>query len=284
MKDLAYYNGRIAPLDEMMIPFNDRVCFFGDGVYDATSAMNGKILFLEEHIDRFFNSAGLLKIKIPYTKEELKNILNECVAKVDADPVFVYWQQTRATAPRNHAFPDTPSNLWIMVKPNKFKPFEERIKLTEMEDTRFLHCNIKTLNLIPSVMAAQKAEEEGCDETVFHRGDIVTECAHSNISIIKDGKFITHPLDHYVLPGIARAHLIKACKALEVPVDETTFTMEELWDADEVIVSSSSNFCMIAGSLLGKPIGGKDPETLHKIQEWVVRESREYCGMEFKGL
>lgn len=280
MENLGYYNGKYGTLDEMVIPFNDRVHFFGDGVYDATSSSNGRIMFIDEHIDRFFNSAALLGIKLTYTKEELKNILTEMVAKVDSDPVFVYWQQTRATAPRDHAFPEAPSNLWIMIKPTKFKPYDERIKLTDMEDKRFEYCNIKTLNLIPSVLAAQKAAEEGCDECVFHRGEDVTECAHSNISIIKGGVFITHPLTNHILPGIARAHLIKACKAQGIPVEERIFSMNELRDADEVIVSSSSNFCMIAGTLNGKPIGGKDNDTLMKVQNWVVNEYKEYCGIE----
>lgn len=277
MEDLGYYNGKYAPLDEMMVPMNDRVCYFGDGVYDATHCANHKILFIDEHIDRFFNSAGLLRISLPYTKEELKDILNDMVSKVDGDSMFVYWQATRGTAPRNHAFPKVPSNLWIMIRPSTLKDFNERIKLTSMEDTRFLHCNIKTLNLIPSVMASEKASEEGCDETIFHRGNIVTECAHSNVSILKDGVLKTHPTDHYILPGIARAHIIKMCKKLGIPVDETPFTMEELKDADEVIVSSSSNFCMIAGSLHGKPIGGKDPELINKLQEKLIEEYKIYC-------
>jgi len=279
MKDLGYYNGKFAPLDEMVIPFNDRVCFFGDGVYDATNATNGKILFLDEHLDRFFNSAGLLGIKLPYTKAELADILYDMLEKVDSNINFVYWQQTRATSPRDHAFPDKPSNLWIMIKPASLLPYDTRINLTDMEDHRFEYCNIKTLNLIPSVLAAQKAAEEGCHECVFHRGENVTECAHSNISIIKNGIFKTHPLDHHVLPGIARAHLIKACKANNIPVDETIFTMDELRDADEVIVSSSSNFCMIAGTLNGKPIGGKDNATLMTIQNTVVKEYYDYCGI-----
>lgn len=279
MKDLGYYNGKYAPLDEMMVPFNDRVCFFGDGVYDATCGINGKILFIEEHIDRFFNSAAMLSITVQQSKEELRELLYDMLSKVESDPVMVYWQMTRATAIRDHKFPDAPSNLWIMIKPAKLKPFEERIKLTDIEDKRFHYCNIKTLNLIPSVLAAQKSEEEGCDECVFHRGDIVTECAHSNISIIKDGVFRTHQLDCDVLPGIARAHLIRGCRALGIPVEETAFTMEELKNADEVIVSSSSNFCMIAGTLNGEPIGGKDNETLMKLQNYVVDEFKTYCGI-----
>lgn len=259
---------------------NDRVCYFGDGVYEATLAHHHKIAFIDEHIDRFFRSAGMIKITLPFSKEQLRTVLYEMVEKVEGEHLLVYWQQTRGTAMRSHAFPkaDVPSNLWIMIKPAKDRDYSERIALTHMEDTRFLHCNIKTLNLIPSVMAAQKAEEEGCYECVFHRGDIVTECAHSNISILKDGVFRSHPNDQYILPGIAKAHLIKACQALGIPVDETAFTLEELAQADEVIVSSSTNICSIANMWNGKPIGGKDKALAEKIQKYVVDEFNEYCG------
>lgn len=280
MENLGYYNGKYSLIEEMMIPFNDRVHFFGDGVYDATCSVNGKILFIDEHIDRFFNSSKLLKINLDYEKEELKNILYEMLSKVDSDINFVYWQQTRGTATRKHEFPDVPSNLWIMIKPATLPDFEKRIKLTEMEDHRFEYCNIKTLNLIPSVLGAQKSAEEKCTECVFHRGEIVTECAHSNISILKDGVFITHPLDCHILPGIARAHLIKACGELGIPVNEREFSMDELKNADEIIVSSSSKFCLIADRLNGETIGGKDYNTVKKIQQNVINEFRQYCEIQ----
>lgn len=224
-------------------------------------------------MDRFFNSAGLLKMEIPYTKAELGELLQEMVKKVDDGDQFVYWQLTRGTAPRKHAFPkDHKANLWITLTPCPVADTYKKIKLITCEDTRFLHCNIKTLNLLPSVMAAEKTEEAGCDEAVFHRGDIVTECAHSNVHIIKDGVFKTHPTDHYILPGIARAHLIKTCKALGIPVDETPFTVAELMDADEVIVSSSGSFCLAATEVDGTPVGGRAPELLKTIQDALVSD------------
>ena len=188
MKTLGYYNGNYGPLEEMTVPMNDRACYFGDGVYEATLAKNGKIFALKEHLDRFFNSAGLLKIEIPYTREELTSILYDMLAKMDDSEIFIYWQVTRGTGIRQHQFPaaGTKANLWIFMKPGKHGDSSKRLKLTDMEDTRFLHCNIKTLNLLPNVMAAEKAESMGCGECVFHRGDVVTECAHSNVSIIKD--------------------------------------------------------------------------------------------------
>ncbi len=168
MENLGYYNGKFGPLEEMMVPMNDRVCYFGDGVYDATYSRNGVIFALDEHIDRFFNSAGLLRIELPCTKDEMKDILNDMVSKVDSGNNFVYWQATRGTGIRNHAFPkEGKANIWVTIKPAEVKDLSQRIKLITLEDTRFLHCNIKTLNLIPSVMAAQKTAEAGCDESVF---------------------------------------------------------------------------------------------------------------------
>ena len=101
-------------------------------------------------------------------------------------------------------------------------------------------CNIKTINLLPAVLANQKAEEAGCDETIFHRGDRVTECSHSNVHILKDGALKTAPCDNLILPGITRAHRIAQCREMGVPVIEEPFTLDELFDADEVFFSSSS--------------------------------------------
>ena len=103
MKNLGYYNGKFGLLEEMTVPMLDRVCYFGDGVYDATYSRNHKIYNLDAHINRFFNSAKLLEINIPHTKEEMKEILSEMVRKVDDGEQFVYWQVTRGTGIRNHA-------------------------------------------------------------------------------------------------------------------------------------------------------------------------------------
>ncbi|MDR1018419.1 MAG: aminotransferase class IV [Lachnospiraceae bacterium] len=273
MKTLGYYNGKFGELEDMTIPFNDRVCFFGDGVYDAGPSRNYEIFAIDEHIDRFFNSAGLLGIKIPHTKDELKKLLNEMVAKMDTGNLFVYFQCTRGTGIRNHAFTEGAGNMWIMLKPAEIADGTTPIKLNTMEDKRYLYCNIKTLNLIPSCLAAQKAKEDGCQETIFYRDEKhVTECAHSNVSILKDGVFYTHPADNLILPGIARAHLIKACNKLEIPVSQTVFGLKEVWDADEIIVSSSSNLCLRANELEGKPVGFKDSDTYEKIRKEVLNE------------
>lgn len=157
---------------------------------------------------------------------------------------------------------------------------DKPIRLNSEEDTRFYHCNIKTLNLLPSVMTAQRAKLAGMSETVFHRGDIVTECAHSNVSVLKDGIFYSHPNDELILRGIAKTHMLQACYRLGITVMEKPFTVDFLRDADEIIVTSSSNFCLHACEFEGKPAGGKDPATLKAIQDEVLKEFYDYTGCE----
>lgn len=273
MKTLGYYNGKIDEIDKMTIPMNDRVCFFGDGIYDATYSRNHIIYTLDEHIDRFYNSASLLNMDVGISKDELKELLCDLVRKVDDGEQFVYWQLTRGTGTRNHVPDKTQkSNLWVMLRPVKVKNTYEKTTLITMEDTRFYHCNVKTLNLIVNVLASQKAAQAGCHEVVFHRDGRVTECAHSNVHMIKDGAFITPPTDNLILPGIARMNLIKFCKKLNIPVFERPFTVDELMGADEVIISSAGSFCIAAREIDKTTVGEKAPELLKSLQDTAVAD------------
>jgi len=282
MDALGYYNGKWGPLDEMTVPMNDRGGYFGDGVYDAACAANGIIFAPDEHVDRFFDSASLLEIKLEYSKEELKKTLNEMLSKMDPGEYLVYWQATRGTARRIHAFSDGPSNLWIMLKKIKIPNLLKKIQLITMEDTRFLHCNIKTINLIPNIIAAQRAQEAGCHEAVFHRGQTVTECSHSNVHIIKNGKLITHQTDNFILRGIARSHIVRVCLKLGIPVEEREFTLTELFDSDEVLTSSTTSFMLSADIVDGKSVGGNAPELLKKIRDEVMKEFTEATGYKWE--
>ena len=141
-----------------------------------------------------------------------------------------------------------------------------------MPDTRFLHCDIKTINLLPSVMASQKAAMAGADEAVFHRDGRVTEGSHSNIHILKDGVFRTAPTDNLILPGIARANLIRYCGILGIPVREEAFTLDEMMEADEIISSAVSRFCISAEEIDSIPVGGKAPELLRSLQDLALKE------------
>ena len=273
MKELGYYNGKIGELSEMTVPMNDRACWFGDGVYEAGMCRNGHIFAMDEHVDRLFRSAAMLEITVPVSKEELKALLNELVQKMDTGNLLVYYQVTRGSGPRGHAFPDGPANLWVTLRPKEITPDLGPVSLITGEDTRFFHCNIKTLNLIPSVMANEKAKRAGSYECVLYRpGGRVTECSHSNVHILKDGVFCTAPTDNLILPGIARAHLIAACHALDIPVKEEPFTVDDLRTAEEIITSSSTAPCVRACKVDGQDAGMKRPELFRVLHEAIFGE------------
>ena len=251
---------------------NDRESYFGDGVYDVTYTKNYNIYCLDQHIERFYTSAEKLRIKVPMEKEELKALLGELVHKLDSDEQIVYWQVTRGTAPRNFPFPDTKANLWVVIRECPVTDTYRTLRTITVEDTRYLHCNIKTLNLIPNVMAEQTAKERGLDTAIFCRGERVTECAHANIHILKDGKLITPPADNLILPGIARQNILKFTKILGIETVIRPFTKTEMMNADEVILSSAGSFCVRIGEIDGVKVGGKDSKTLRRLQDALVND------------
>ena len=169
MKYVGYYNGEIGPLEEMKIPILDRAVYFGDGCYDATTFANNNIFAADDHLDRFYNSCKLLEIPFEMSREELRAELQKCIDANEIDHGMLYWQCSRGTTYRGHQFPPATvkPNLMIFTVPCDLIPFDKTFRLISMEDTRFLHCNIKTLNLIPNVMASELGKQHGCNEIVF---------------------------------------------------------------------------------------------------------------------
>ncbi|MDE5549151.1 MAG: aminotransferase class IV [Clostridia bacterium] len=273
MKYLGYYNGEYGELESMKIPMCDRVCFFGDGVYDATYSRKYNIFALDEHINRFFNSAKALDINLDFDKNYLANLLKDLVKKCDDGNLFVYWQATRGTQIRNHAYGENiKANLWVVLKPCDIVDMSKKINVVTQKDTRFLHCNIKTLNLIPTVMASKRATREGVYETVFHRDGRVTECAHSNVHILKDGRLITPPADNLILAGVARAHLMAMCEQLKIGVEIRPFSVWEMMNADEIIVTSAGSLCLQVGEIDGVKVGGGAEDLIKKLQSALLDE------------
>ena len=273
MKTLGYYNGRIEELEAMTVPMLDRACYFGDGVYDVTYSRNYRIYALDEHIDHFFESASLIQIVPHFSKQKLKEILLSLVQKMDSGDLWVYFQFSRGTALRNHAFPENATpNLWIMLKPGTIRDTYRPMRCITMADTRHAHCNVKSLNLLANVLATEATVQAGADECILHREGVVTECAHSNISILRDGVLYTHPADAYILAGTGRAHLLAQCRRMGMTVVERTYTMEELMAADEVLVTSASALCMRVVEVAGNAVGGKAPHTVKSLQDALLEE------------
>ena len=277
MENLGYYNGRYDLIENMTVPMNDRACYFGDGLFEVVYTRNHKPYALDEHMDRLFASADTLGIRIGMTKEELSELIRSLIQKVDSHEQLVYWQVSRGTELRSHA-PAGPlrANIWVTIRPMKLRDCYTPMRTITVEDTRFFHCNMKTLNLLPTVLASIQAAEAGADEAIFHRGDRVTECAHSNISILQaDGSLKTAPADNMILPGVARAHLIEACHRFGIPVYEEPYTLDELMAADEILVTSSGTICRPVGEIDGIAVGGKNPDLLDQLRTALLNDFME---------
>ena len=273
MKTLGYYNGIVDELEQIRVPMLDRACYFGDGVYDVAYSRNYHVYALDEHIDRFYHSAELLRITPTMEKSEFRALVVDLVKRLDSGNQWVYFQWSRGTELRNHAFPQSASaNLWIMLKPAEIRDTYQPMRCITMDDTRYYHCNVKSLNLLPNVLATQATVEAGVDECILHRGEIVTECAHSNLSILKNGTLITHPANEMILAGTGRAHLMATCKAFGIPVEERTYTLTEMMEADEIMITSASALCMRVVEVDGRSVGQKAAYTIKQLQDALLQD------------
>ena len=268
MKNLGYYNGTISELENLTVSANDRAFYFGDGVYDAVMCRNNIPYLLDLHIDRLFKNCELLDINPPTNKAQLKNLICDFVKKVDATEKFVYFHISRGTMLRDHAYGELKGNLFISVTERKTNDYKEKMKCALAKDIRYEMCNIKTLNLLPSVLTAQISKNNSCDEAIMYRSEsFVTEGSHSNVSILKNGTFITAPCDNYILPGVTRAHLIKIAHQSSIPVEERRYSIKELLSADEIIISSSSKMARGVSLIDNIPVGGKDEKLLSLFRD-----------------
>ncbi len=268
MKEIAWYNGKIMSLSEAEVSANDRAFYFGDGIYDVATVRKGVCFALDDHLDRFIGNAERLRLNLNMTREELVSVCKMLLSNLDGDieEAVLYFQASRGSAPRSHAFPkDAVANLYFTLKPMVFKKLGAEVSAIFEEDIRFLMCDIKTLNLLPNVLAQQKATEAGCYEVVFHRGQRVTEGSHSSVCMIKDGVFCTPPADNLILPSITRKHYLEICQDLGIPTKIAPFTKEELLDADEIIIMSTTALMCRCTKLDGKEVGGKDSALLERL-------------------
>ncbi len=272
MSGFAYYDGSFGRREDIRIPLSNRSIFFGDAVYDAAIGEGGKIFQLEEHVERFLGNCAYLGYSPVPSFDELTGLLLEAVRRAGLESYFLYFQLSRALTERRHSAADVnETGLLITVDEFTLPSPDKRLKLILAEDKRYGYCNVKTVNLLPNVLYSTEAERRGADEAVLHRCGTVTECAHSNVSILKDGALITHPTDSRILPGITRATLLGLCRSLNIPCIERGFTKEELFFADEVLITSTSKLCLAAESIDGIPVGGGAPrlteEICHRMQE-----------------
>ena len=266
----SLWNDQIVKEDEVVINQEDRGYQFGDGIYEVVKVYNGEFFTAQEHIDRFYESADKIRLTIPYTKDKLMMMLHELVEKNNLGTGHVYFQITRGAGSRNHIFPgeDVKPVFTATVKenPRPVANFKNGVKTIVLDDIRWLRCDIKTLNLLGAVLAKQEAHEKGAYEAILHRNGVVTEGSSSNIFAIKNNTLYTHPADNLILNGITRRVVIECAEEIGLTVSETAFTVEELLEMDELIVTSTTSEVTPIIEVDGKQIGNGIGEWTRKLQ------------------
>lgn len=276
MSSFAYYNGRFDKKENISIPLTDRSVYFGDAVYDVAIGCFDRILWEDEHIARLLHGAKRLGITHSYSFEFISSLLREIAVKSMIASYIIYIQISRSYESRKHSALGCNANLLITIDPYNPDLYSPPMKLMTYEDKRYGYCDIKTTNLIPAVLASTEAEAKGFDEAVFLRHGIITECSKSNISILKQGRLITHPKSRHILPGITRNHLLEVCEEIRIPFYEDKFTINDLLTADEIIVTSSTKLCRSVGQINDKMVGGHATDVFNEIR---LRLNRDYLDI-----
>lgn len=259
---LAYFNGKIVGIDDPVIPIDERGHQFGDGVYEVIRFYQGKPFMMKEHLERLYKSAEAIKLKIGKEQDELEALMLQLVEKSGLTDADLYMQATRGIAPRNHLFPTCPASISITVKPARELSQDVRaqgVKVALLPDERWQNCYIKSLNLLPNILAKQGAYEQGCFEAVLVREGWVTEGSSTNVFIVKEGKIQTAPLSNHILAGITRLAVKETAKVLNVPFIEKSFTPEELYQADEVFLTSTTSEVLAVTAADDRQIGDGCP-------------------------
>ena len=244
MSEWIWMNGEIVPMNEARIDVEDRGFQFADGVYEVIKLYRGKSFTLHPHLQRLERSGHDIGIPMPIEQSALAAEIGKLAARSGVREGMVYLQLTRGVSKRNHIFPTTvkPTLLFYArpLPPPQLPGEGEGVRLLAVEDDRWKRCWIKSIALLPNVLAKNKAVAAGADEAVFIDNGVVTECSASNLFAVIGGKLVTHPVGSKVLPGITRAVLLDCAASLGIEVDERGFNEEEAIRASELFITSTT--------------------------------------------
>jgi len=262
MSRIAYVNGRYLPLPAAQVRVEDRGFQFGDGVYEVVHLHRGRFTDEDKHLNRLDRSLGELRIPWPVSRAALAGIIREVVARNRLHSNgLVYIQVTRGAARREHFFPAAKIRPTLVVTARALPTFPRDVDdwatfIITGPDQRWDRCDIKTVNLLPNVLAKQAAREAGAFETAMVDADgMVTECASSNLWIVDDaGQLRTRPLGNAILPGCTRAALSELLADERIMLSETAFSLAELRRAREVFLTSATSFVRPVIRVDGTPV------------------------------
>jgi D-alanine transaminase len=260
------------PYQELMYPFEERGLQFGDGVYEVIRIYKGNYFLLEEHIDRLYRSAEAIRLHVPYDQKQMLEKLEQLLKMNDVkEDAIVYLQVTRGSFPRVHSFPkEVRPNLYAYIRdmPRRMNEIENGVFTILTKDVRWEYCYIKSLNLLPNILAKQEAVDRGAFEAIFYRDGIITEGSSSNIFLVKYGKIYTHPATERILNGVVRMKVKEFCQALNIPFIEEAFSVDDIREADEMFLTSSTSGIIPIIQVEEQVISqGKPGEMTRKLQE-----------------
>jgi D-alanine transaminase len=264
---IAYVNGRYVPHSQASVSIEDRGYQFADGVYEVCEVRGGRLVDERRHMDRLVRSLAALRIAMPKPMAALGIILRETMQRNRVDNGIVYLQITRGAARRDHAFPPPGTRPSVVVTATRldFDKAEaiaaEGIAVITLPDNRWERVDIKSIALLPNVLAKQAAREQGAREAWFVDGrGFVTEGSSSNAWIVTSaGKVVTRPADHSILKGITRTVVLEVMRAQGLELEERPFTVEEAYAAREAFLTSASQIVMPVVRIDGRPIGNGAP-------------------------
>lgn len=262
MSRFAYVNGRYVPQSAASVNIEDRGYQFADGVYEVLHLHGGRLIDQDLHLDRLDRSLRELRLTAPMARPALLHVLREVARRNRVENGLLYMQVTRGVARRDHAFPppETPSAFVVTVR--RIPPYPrdiDRWKASAIThpDERWARCDIKSVSLLPNVLARQAAREQGAIEAILvDSGGMVTEGAATSFWIVDvAGTLRTRHLDQHILPGCTRAALANLLRADGIAFEERAFSRDELAHAREAFITSATSFVKPITRIDGQPVG-----------------------------
>lgn len=261
MSRIAYVNGQYVPHGAAMVHVEDRGYQFSDGVYEVIAVHNGSFLGEQGHLDRLAHSLDALQIDWPMARKPLSMVLREVIRRNGVHDGLVYLQITRGVAPRNHPFPANCASALVITAvqrpPINKSELLAGIDVISVPDLRWKRRDIKSISLLPNILAKQQAAEAGALEAWLVGDDgFVTEGSSTNAWIVtKDGELVTRDIGPSILNGITRLAILEAARERDVPIIERPFTMAEAREAREAFISSSNMHVRAVTSVDGQSVG-----------------------------
>jgi len=259
MPDIGFVNGRFMPLEEATVSVEDRGFQFGDGVYEVIRTYRGLPFQLDAHLARLERSAKAIELSLPWNIQQWATHARDGIKRSGYAESKVYLQLTRGTAPRDHVFPAAARPTAVMTV-REMRPVEPALQASgvavmTMDDWRWGRCDIKSVNLLPNILARQKAKQAGAFEAVFIRDGQVTEGAVSNVMIVKAGRVLTAPEGEQILSGVTRTIVLELARKEGLPVEERSITRDEFLHADEIFLTGTTVEILPVVRVDGKAIG-----------------------------